>query len=512
MKKTAAETKPQTPQWTEELKRLALAAALRGDFLSRTSLDADLFGSANERGPRTPRQRIAAAVVSHFAQYKSVTVEIVEGAVRQEADSLGPEERGELLAEWDAVAAAQVPADLQALVDAVNTQAEGRRIEVAILQAADLRGAGDTEGARNVLAEALRPRAGGDRLALVRGSDITMRNVPWTWFKRVPRGALTLVVGDPDVNKTTVCLDYAARVSRGRPFPDGAPGSGRPEAVIFLSAEDSPEYTLMPRFVALGGDPDRIFFQKSEVGQAALSIKDDIARLEASVERTGARHVVIDPMNAYLANVDTWKDNEIRGALAPLAAMAERTGTTVLGIMHLNKKNDYSALQRVMGSTGYVAMARAVYLVVKDQSNPSRRLFLNSKMNVGAKPSGMAFTLVPATAGRDPDGQPITTLKIAWEGTVVTVTADEFLQSAGKPARPGERARAFLLDLLKDGPVLSDELNAAIAQEPDVASERTFEGVLSKGFPTYTGGGRRFRARPGVTKPQFDAWFAGREG
>ena len=44
------------------------------------------------------------------------------------------------------------------------------------------------------------------------------------WDQRIPRGELIDVLGDPGVNKSTFTIDLAARISSGRPMPDGTKG------------------------------------------------------------------------------------------------------------------------------------------------------------------------------------------------------------------------------------------------------------------------------------------------
>ena len=55
-------------------------------------------------------------------------------------------------------------------------------------------------------------------------SDVRPELVRWLWPGRIPLGKLTVVDGDPGQGKSTMMLDLAARVSRGRAMPDGASG------------------------------------------------------------------------------------------------------------------------------------------------------------------------------------------------------------------------------------------------------------------------------------------------
>jgi hypothetical protein len=55
-------------------------------------------------------------------------------------------------------------------------------------------------------------------------ATVTPRPVDWLWLNRIPRGKTTLVYGDPGLGKSFLTgADFAARVSRGLPWPDGSP-------------------------------------------------------------------------------------------------------------------------------------------------------------------------------------------------------------------------------------------------------------------------------------------------
>jgi len=88
--------------------------------------------------------------------------------------------------------------------------------------------------------------------------------------------------------------------------------------------------------------------------------------------------------------VDSHKNAEVRGLLAPLAAMAAERGVAVVCVSHLTKAGGTEAMLRVMGSLGFVAAARAAYLVAKDPEDPDRRLFLPMKNNIAEDRGGLA--------------------------------------------------------------------------------------------------------------------------
>ena len=56
---------------------------------------------------------------------------------------------------------------------------------------------------------------------VIRVADITREFVRWLWLHRLPLGKLVVFDGDPAMLKSTITLDWTARVTTGSPWPDG---------------------------------------------------------------------------------------------------------------------------------------------------------------------------------------------------------------------------------------------------------------------------------------------------
>ena len=54
-------------------------------------------------------------------------------------------------------------------------------------------------------------------------NTVTPEKVSWLWPGRMALGKYQVIVGDPDLGKTTLALDCAARLSVGGAWPDGTP-------------------------------------------------------------------------------------------------------------------------------------------------------------------------------------------------------------------------------------------------------------------------------------------------
>src|SRR5688572_6393789 len=82
------------------------------------------------------------------------------------------------------------------------------------------------------------------------------------WGPYLTFGSVAVLDGDPGVGKSFLALDLAARLTAGKPMPDGQPCPDRPGGhhVMIVNAEDNVDTTLIPRFLAAGGALDRLTF------------------------------------------------------------------------------------------------------------------------------------------------------------------------------------------------------------------------------------------------------------
>ena len=240
-------------------------------------------------------------------------------------------------------------------------------------------------------------------------STVAPEEVSWLWPRRIPAGKLTLLMGDPGLFKSTLTMYVTAKVTTGGLLPDGS-GAAPTGDVVILSAEDGLADTVRPRLDCLGADVNRVWVLeaiKYDGSEHTFSLLDDVAVLERVIAEKHAVLVIIDPLNAYLRGIDSHKSAEVRGALAPLSLMAERTGAAVVVVHHLNKAaGTQNAIYRASGSLDFVAAARSVLGVAPDPDADGRVLLLPVKLNVAAKPEGIGFSR-REDGGLEFDGRPV---------------------------------------------------------------------------------------------------------
>jgi putative DNA primase/helicase len=305
-------------------------------------------------------------------------------------------------------------------------------------------------------------------------SEVERKPLRWCWPERLPRGKLSILAGDPDLGKSLVTIDVMARVSTGRTFPDGAPCQ-RGEAIL-LSAEDDECDTILPRLEAAGADLTRVHLLKAvrttaEDGRSVeslFSLEKDLPVLEETLqEHPDTRLVVIDPISSYLGSVDSHVNAEVRGALAPLVALAAKCAVAVVMISHF-RKGAGPAIYRTLGSVGFTAAGRATWAVTTDLEDKELRLFLRVKANLApSSVGGLAYKIESVVDlnrwPEFPNGIP----RVCWRpGPVSVEDLDTALGSSESPELRSERrdAQEWLREYLVDGPVEAGDIYRAASR------------------------------------------------
>jgi hypothetical protein len=172
--------------------------------------------------------------------------------------------------------------------------------------------------------------------ARVRLSKVQPEEVEWLWPEYIPRRAITILDGNPALGKSLLALDIAARLTTGRPMPDGTYGAwgDYPQDVLLLCGEDDLPTTIWSRLIAASANLDLVHALRAsvdyderterEVGLRRLLLPRDMDDVESAIMSTNANLIIVDPLMVYLEpRISSWRDQEVRAALAPMAAFAQ---------------------------------------------------------------------------------------------------------------------------------------------------------------------------------------------
>jgi putative DNA primase/helicase len=300
------------------------------------------------------------------------------------------------------------------------------------------------------------------RLITHRASDLQPEKMDWVWPGRIPEGKLVLLGGPPGLGKSQLTAFMAATISNGVDWPCNE-GSTTVGSVIFMSAEDGIEDTIVPRLMAAGANLDRVHIVASATkpdgtGRKTFSLKTDVDLLETKAKEIGdVRLIIVDPISAYMGGSDGNGNVETREVLEPLAEMANRLHIAVVAVTHLNKGGgggNQTALNRFSGSIAFIAAARAAFAVLEDPENDERRFLLQAKNNLGKKCKGLVFRMEQRLVAEG-----IVSSNIFFEREHVSQSIDEALTASENRGGTGSQASSkmdvaeFLNQILAHGPV-----------------------------------------------------------
>lgn len=302
-------------------------------------------------------------------------------------------------------------------------------------------------------------------LELIRMSDIQPEEVQWLWYPYIPLGKLTVIQGDPGEGKTTFVLAMIAALTKGEALPEREPLD--PVNILYQTAEDGLADTIRPRLDALGADCSRVLV--IDESKRELSLSDE--RIRQAMEETGAKLLVLDPLQAYLgAEVDMHRANEVRPILKRLGAVAEQMGCAVILIRHLNKMQGQKSGHRGMGSVDFQAAARSVLLVGRTKEDPQLRIVVPDKSSLAPEGESIAFAMDPEQG-------------FQWKG-YCAYNAEELLGGSTKQVQTKTMQAEETLRNLLDKPAPAEEIlrriTAAGISERTLMTAKKNLGVLSE--------------------------------
>lgn len=210
----------------------------------------------------------------------------------------------------------------------------------------------------------------------------------WLWSQRVLTGYINLLVGEEGIGKGNLAAWILARVTKGE-----LPGSlkGKPRNVAIVGDEDDFHNVWVPRLHKAGADLKRVEFIEA-APDGTIDLTRDTGRLQKYIISRRLALVYFDQLLDNVGATDTWKDKEVRHALAPLRKTMGDTDCAALATLHPNKRKG-SFRERISGTPAFNALSRSSLFVGPHLHEPGWVALVKGKGNYTGEPDSFEFRI-----------------------------------------------------------------------------------------------------------------------
>ena len=229
---------------------------------------------------------------------------------------------------------------------------------------------------------------------LWRATDLKRAEQPqWLARSRIPRAAISLLVGDEGIGKSLFWTWLAAHVTCGTASDEFGIPARAAQDVLVIVTEDDWSTTVRPRLEVVGADLERITVVcADEDGSGAPVFPRDMHVLTNSTIRPAL--IVVDAWLDTVTGTLSVKDpQQARRALHPWKELAQAKNAAVLLLSHTNRTTSGNPRDKY-GATGELRKkARMTLFAQADPENEGHLLIGPEKANSAGKVDATRFQI-----------------------------------------------------------------------------------------------------------------------
>lgn len=323
------------------------------------------------------------------------------------------------------------------------------------------------------------------------------RQLDWLATKRIPKAAVTILVGDEGIGKSLLWVWVVAALTTGQALPEfGIPARNRPLNVLLIITEDEWSTTVRPRLELAGADLEYITVICTEDDGSGSPVfprdmhlvyeaDPDLVVVDAFADTVDGRLSLKDPQQARLA-LHPWKE------------AATRTGAAVMLLTHTNRMDSKSARDKYGLTAELRKKARMTLYAQQDEDG-----FLvvgPEKSNIVGPVPASKFTILAEQVFAATDDSDGTVPVLVWvadsDKTARQHIEDAYVAAHEDPEDVDDRTAAerWLEDYLTENPGAPSKTAKEDARRQAGISDRTLKRAANKlgvivgevGFPRQT--------------------------
>lgn len=197
----------------------------------------------------------------------------------------------------------------------------------------------------------------------------------WLWPLYIPRGHLTVVVGQPGSGKSTFVQDLTRRLSLGRKWPDDSPITEKGKT-LWIDAEGA-KSIISDRLKKWEMNPDDFIIPRQADIYADFTLTPEAStQIKAILELHKPKLVVLDCLTGVHAREEKSAQG-MKPVMDEFKEWAALFNCAVIIVHHINKENPAFrapkiTLDRIRGTSHIAASVRSACAVDKTQSYNSQ--------------------------------------------------------------------------------------------------------------------------------------------
>jgi hypothetical protein len=326
----------------------------------------------------------------------------------------------------------------------------------------------------------------GDRRYIVRRADtVTPERPEWIWPGYLARNIFQVGIGRQGGGKSTFASWVVGQSTTGHALPGGR--SVDAADCLYLSMEES-DGRVVARLKANGADLSKVVvMDRTLVDGMPWRLPGAASVLEQAIGDYRVRLAIVDGVGYCVEGKQDYPN--VAACCSLLASVAERTGSTILGLTH-PPKGQSDPVTAAIGSTAWTAVPRLTWLIGRDPDDESQRVVRVGKTAFLEPDAGVGFVI-------DNDRVwDVGKVRITGTSTVPKAALVAGLQDPREQSTRDEIAE-LLTEWTESGPIDTDEVRRRLLVEGYSVHWHTVQRAarkasLTTSAPKVLGGPRSF--------------------